>query len=560
MQKRVIEIKEREGKTADSGRLNALPDKTRLLPRRFAPASGFILFMVIFAAGFSPTVKAAEAYTSVSEVLENFVWDTTNYYDSWTQIYNKTLFYNETSVTIGDLNPSTMFNVLGNASINNTFWFLESGRLGIGTSSPAQTLNVVGDLNVTGTSYLGSVTLTADNITVSKIIPELGDANNLTIYNATGSTIAKFKGDGQLEIWHPAGGANDYVSIYHDGADANIDAYSGEIRLKIAGTTAVRVAANNLYSGGAANTDDLGVSTVEWRGLYLGEDASSGAYFGLDQDWRLHYDEANLDRLFLNGTNAFEIVNTTSGQTIFFVNATDTRIGIGTATPAQTLNIVGDLNVTGTSYLGQLTMEATNISMVDNGYVMFGVKDSYLGWSTKQTIENTMLWSLGVNSSSLIFTQNGNREKEHDHPGQTNPTIFVHSTVDPDSDNTKWGLVTHDNTTMLIDAGDNMITLNDNTTIKGDLVVGEEGLGATLVDMYDNSTEFVIEAVHNVTFRTAKMVSADNVFRLVPIAGGSHPVTCDASSRGGLFVNNTGKDLCICGDDGWMFVSNRSGC
>ncbi|MCZ7645307.1 MAG: hypothetical protein M5U26_08485 [Planctomycetota bacterium] len=49
----------------------------------------------------------------------------------------------------------------------------------------------------------------------------------------------------------------------------------------------------------SANAVDLGKTSAEFRGAYLGEDSGSGTYYGLDQDWRFAYDESASDSLIL---------------------------------------------------------------------------------------------------------------------------------------------------------------------------------------------------------------------------------------------------------------------
>ena len=46
----------------------------------------------------------------------------------------------------------------------------------------------------------------------------------------------------------------------------------------------------------------------------------------------------------------------------------------------------------------------------------------------------------------LCLTNSANKTKLHDHGEQTNPTLYLHSVTDPDSDNTQWLSLTHDQT------------------------------------------------------------------------------------------------------------------
>jgi len=51
------------------------------------------------------------------------------------------------------------------------------------------------------------------------------------------------------------------------------------------------------------------------------------------------------------GQGAFYISNkSATSQTYFFVNGTTGRVGIGTTAPQSTLNVLGDINVTGGTY------------------------------------------------------------------------------------------------------------------------------------------------------------------------------------------------------------------
>lgn len=63
--------------------------------------------------------------------------------------------------------------------------------------------------------------------------------------------------------------------------------------------------------------------------------------------------------------------------------------------------------------------------------------------------------------NQIVLTTNTNVAKDHDHVSQTNPTWFIHSATDPDTDNTEWLSLTHDTSNAVIGTG------------KGGLVFGQ---------------------------------------------------------------------------------------
>ncbi len=59
----------------------------------------------------------------------------------------------------------------------------------------------------------------------------------------------------------------------------------------------------------------------------------------------------------------------------------------------------------------------------------------------------------GELGGQVIFTSYENRTKDHDHAPQTDPTVYVHSATDPDSDASEWVSLTHDKTKGVIAVG-----------------------------------------------------------------------------------------------------------
>jgi hypothetical protein len=67
----------------------------------------------------------------------------------------------------------------------------------------------------------------------------------------------------------------------------------------------------------------------------------------------------------------------------------------------------------------------------------------------------------------LVFSDSINYTKDHDHATPTNPTLFIHSATDPDTDNTQWLSLSHDGTNGVIDVGSGSIHTTDYLEMKG---------------------------------------------------------------------------------------------
>jgi len=62
--------------------------------------------------------------------------------------------------------------------------------------------------------------------------------------------------------------------------------------------------------------------------------------------------------------------------------------------------------------------------------------------------------------NQIVITNIANRNMNHDHATQTNPTLYIHSDTSPDSNNTQWISVTHNQTNGVIETGIGNINLS----------------------------------------------------------------------------------------------------
>lgn len=63
--------------------------------------------------------------------------------------------------------------------------------------------------------------------------------------------------------------------------------------------------------------------------------------------------------------------------------------------------------------------------------------------------------------NQINITNMNNIGRDHDHPVQTNPTVYIHSDTDPNSNNTQWISLTHNKTDGIIDVGTGKTKITD---------------------------------------------------------------------------------------------------
>lgn len=126
-------------------------------------------------------------------------------------------------------------------------------------------------------------------------------------------------------------------------------------------------------------------------------------------------------------------------------------VRIGSGTTSHGLAADGDFLVSGVfecdggfwldlgGYINGAAGGSSYLWLSENDAIGFGV---YADYSSDQLLFLTRAQT----DNQIVITTFGNYTKNHDHADGTNPTLFVHSATDPDSDNTQWLSWTHNQT------------------------------------------------------------------------------------------------------------------
>ncbi|HIF26224.1 MAG TPA: hypothetical protein EYQ41_08700 [Micavibrio sp.] len=214
-----------------------------------------------------------------------------------------------------DANSAGLWSSAGGDSI---FYNSGSPTVGIGTATPSVELDVAGDINLTGMLMMGQIA--GDAPTYMSAGSAVGALNDLTDVDTAGvvdgEVLMYSAGSGSwvtgvasgTGLWTDAGGYIEYNSSYGGmkvGSVASVSAPTG-----------MSLNALSDVLAGSPSTNDV----LSWNGTNWVPSASAGGGGG--------------DSLWTAG----------SGDAIYYTSGSPT-VGIGTASPAAELDVVGDIRV-----------------------------------------------------------------------------------------------------------------------------------------------------------------------------------------------------------------------
>ncbi|MFC1769165.1 hypothetical protein ACFLZX_05365, partial [Nanoarchaeota archaeon] len=224
-----------------------------------------------------------------------------------------------------------------------------------------------GDLNVTGTSYLSNVTVNADNITVNEIHSREG---NLTFYDNAQNERMKILSDGKIGIG--TSDPQEFIEIQGTSSDMLTMAFTNTNSSAI---SMYRTAAGQEFGGifGHAGKDYSDLALFTNKALLMSERFSDGLVVAADNGSMTFtagdYGQYPV-RAFINQTGQFGINTTSPTHTLHVVgdaNISNNLYVGGTTNLGNVemgdLTVDGDLNVTGISYLDDVTVNADNITV-----------------------------------------------------------------------------------------------------------------------------------------------------------------------------------------------------
>jgi len=222
----------------------------------------------------------------------------------------------------------------------------------------------------------------------------------------------------------------------------------------------------------------------------------------------------------------------------------NTSVNIGAGTPASMTPTTDSFYVTGDSeFDGQIysdgNLRANNNLVINSNIVWGGLSTGTRAQIRQSGSFDQLLWALGSDlGNQLVIGSALYNTRDYDHALTTDPTVFIQSVTDPNSDNTEWMSLTHDQADPVIGGGKGRLKLDSlglqnsqgaDVASATNIAVGSDGnvfelTGTTKVDLISNvgwqeGSEIMLVANENVTIDHGTATATTNVTILLAGAG-----------------------------------------
>jgi len=296
----------------------------------------------------------------------------------------------------------------------------------VGDSNLTGSLNISDEFRVQNLWYSANLHLVGNGTILSAPSqPRLMGGSSQMYIDSTGNLYINTKG-GTSSIVQIGDTATEAITLNVSGNTTfshNVNVNEGN--LLVAGTVRISNAGVGTFASGTT-VNSLGICLADGTNCLGGGSASAGG-------WR---NNSILVHLWSNSTNV-SIGNTTGNLPILFVDTENERVGLGTKSPAQLLDVNGSIAIQGTTrisstgvgtFAASTTVNSQNICLADGTNCPASGASFGSGWRNDSGSGNISMITTSANvSANTLFIDNTNSRVGI---GVTSPTVALHVSQD----------------------------------------------------------------------------------------------------------------------------------
>ena len=215
-------------------------------------------------------------------------------------------------------------------------------------------------------------------------------------------------------------------------------------------------------------------------------------YLGTDNDFRIFCDSTKSFKIQMGTSDKISVtsagivwlhpivgvgsrIETISSSSILRLKQTTGTgyVAIGSHSTNHSLDsnndllVSGELEVHGRSYFDNYVIVNGYFYVLDKQMLIFGPYGNACCIVRADSSMEQVLWSVAQNGGfQLVIGNKAYYMKDYNHPPQSNPTLFIHSATDPDTDNTEWMSLTHNQTDGVISTGKGSLKIDTGLKVK----------------------------------------------------------------------------------------------